>query len=117
VGPSTTISTGLTYFNVTNNSASAVNVTIGGTDLTGGTTWTLSDNATAGTSIAGLKAGLSDGDGSYNVIVKQTAPFNTLKSGLGAGASQQWGFQLLAPTNYTDATQKTGTITLTATTP
>ncbi|OGO14671.1 MAG: hypothetical protein A2Z02_02925 [Chloroflexi bacterium RBG_16_48_7] len=112
VGPNTTPSTGL-YFTVTNNSGSAVNITISGTDITGGTTWTLSDTATPGPTTAGMKASL---DGvSYNIIVKKTAPFNTLVSNLANGASQSWGLQLLAPTAYTDSTQKTGTVTLTAT--
>jgi hypothetical protein len=113
VGPSSTVPTGLSYFSVTNNSESSVNITISGTDLTGGTTWTLSDTATPGSDTAGIEAGLSGGD--YDIIVKKNAPFNTLKSNLASSASQNWGFQLLAPTNYTDATQKAGTITLTAT--
>lgn len=113
--PNSTISTGLGYFTVTNNSGSAVNITIGGTDVTGGTTWTLSDTATPGTTTFGMKAGLNGG--LYDIIIKKTAPFNTLKSNLGSSSSQLWGFQLLAPTAATDTVQKTGTITLTATTP
>lgn len=113
VGPSAETPTGTSAFSVTNNSGSSVNITISGTDLTGGIPWTLSDTAAPGSATAGIKAGLSGG--SYNIIVKQTAPFNTLKSNLANGASQSWGFQLLAPTNYTDAVQKAGTITLTAT--
>ena len=115
VGPGSAMSTGLNYFTVTNNSGSAVNITIGGTDITGGTTWTLSDTATPGIATAGMKAGL-DG-GAYNIIVKKTAPFNILKASLASSASQAWGLQLLAPTNYTDDTQKAGTVTLTATAP
>jgi hypothetical protein len=113
VVPASTVPTGLSCFSVTNISGSSVNITIGGTDLTGGTTWTLSDTATPDNNTAGIKAGLSGGD--YDIIVKKTAPFNTFKSNLADDASQNWGFQLLAPTNYTDATQKAGTITLTAT--
>ncbi len=112
VEPNASPSTGLNYFTVTNNSTSAVNIAISGTDLTGGTTWTLSDTATPGATTAGIKAGLNGG--SYNVIVKKTAPYNTLKSSLGNGASQGWGLQILAPTGYTDSTQKNGSITLTA---
>ncbi len=112
VEPNASPSTGLNYFTVTNNSGSIVNITISGTDLTGGTTWTLSDTATPGATTAGIKAGLNGGD--YNIIVKKTAPFNTLKSSLGSSASQGWGLQILAPTGYTDSTQKNGSITLTA---
>ncbi len=115
VTPNNTISTGLNYFSVTNNSASAVKITISGTDITGGTTWTLSDTGTAGTSTAGMKAGLNGG--SYNIVIKKTSPYNTLVSSLASSASQLWGFQLLSPTNYTDTIQKNGTITLTATAP
>jgi hypothetical protein len=115
VNPSNTISTGLNYFSVTNNSSSAVKITISGTDITGGTTWTLSDTATPGVGIVGMKAGLNGG--SYNIIVKKTATFNTLISNLAASASQGWGLQLLSPTNYTDSVQKAGTVMLTASAP
>jgi hypothetical protein len=115
VNADSTISTGLTYFCVTNNSGDDVNITISGTDIVGGTTWTLSDTATPGSDIIGLKAGLESGD--YNIVVKKNTPYNTLKSGLSDNASQSWGLQLLAPTSYTDCIQKAGTITLTATIP
>ena len=105
--------TGLTHFTVTNNSASDVNITIGGTDMTGGITWELSDTATPGTNRYGLKAGLELG--SYNITVKETGPFNTLVSGLAASGTQKWGLQLLAPTSFTDGVAKSGTVTLTAT--
>ncbi len=114
VGPNATLSTGLNHFSVTNNSGSAVNITISGTDLTGGTTWTLSDTATPGVATYGMKAGLNGG--AYNVIIKKNGPYNTLKSNLADSASQGWGFQILSPTEYTDSIQKTGTITLTAST-
>jgi hypothetical protein len=115
VNPSNTISTGLNCFTITNNSGFAVNVTVSGTDITGGTTWTLSDTGTPGAGIVGLKAGL-DG-GSYDIVVKKTVPYSILKSNLAASASQDWGLQILAPTNYTDSVQKAGTVTLTATIP
>jgi hypothetical protein len=115
INANSTIATGLNYFTVTNTSGSAVNITISGTDITGGTTWTLSDTATPGANTIGMQAGLSGG--AYNINVKKTAPFNTLKSNLAANANQSWGLQLLAPTSYSDNVQKAGTITLTATTP
>ena len=105
--------TGLTHFTITNNSASDVNITIGGTDMTGGITWELSDTATPGTNRYGLKAGLELS--SYNITVKETGPFNTLVSGLAASGTQKWGLQLLAPTSFTDGVAKSGTVTLTAT--
>ncbi|MBA7588061.1 hypothetical protein ES708_30109 [subsurface metagenome] len=54
VNESSTTETGLTYFTVTNNSGYDVNITIGGTDMTGGTAWTLSDTATPGIDTYGL---------------------------------------------------------------
>ena len=105
--------TDLTDFTVTNNSAFDVNITIGGTDMTGGVTWALSDTATPGTNTYGLKAGLELS--SYNITVKKTGPFNPLVNGLAASGTQRWGLQLLAPTSFADGEVKTGTVTLTAT--
>ncbi len=105
--------TGLTHFTVTNNSAFAVNISIGGTDMTGGVTWELSDTATPGTNRYGLMAGLETG--SYDIIVKKTEPFNPLVSELAASNTQRWGLQLFAPTSFTDGVVKEGTVTLTAT--
>ena len=114
VEASSTTSTGLTHFTLTNNGNVAEDITINGTDMTGGgTTWTLSDTATAGSGICGLKCGLSGG--SYNIIVKKTAPYNTLKSDLAVSGTQDWGLQLLAPTANLYGNQVSGTVTLTAT--
>lgn len=114
VAESSTTETGLTYFTVTNNSAFAVNITIGGTDMTGGTTWTLSNDGSAGNMIYGLNAGLEGG--SYNVVVRRDPAYNTLVSGLAGGeTTQQWGLQFLAPSTMSDGASKSGTVTLTAT--
>ena len=110
---SSTTPTGLTNFTITNNGTAIVNITIQGTDLSGGTAWTLSDTATPGVDSYGLEAGLSGG--SYNVTVKKTGPFNTLKNSLAASGTQQWGMQLLAPTSFTGGGLNSGTVTLTAT--
>ncbi|MFC1908176.1 hypothetical protein ACFLWT_02090 [Chloroflexota bacterium] len=109
---SSTTETGLTHFTVTNNSAFSINITITGTSMAGGTTWTLDDTATPGTDTYGLNAGLEGG--SYNIIVKNSAG-NALVSGLGASGTQRWGLQLLAPTVFTGGGLNTGTVTLTAT--
>lgn len=103
--------TGLTYFTVTNNSGAAVTIYISGTDAIGGTTHTLSDTATPGNNIFGLKAGLK-GKG-YTIIVKKLESYNTLVSGLADGATQKWGLKIYTPTTmtYEDA-QKTFTTTL-----
>jgi len=59
VETSTTLATGLTVFNVTNTGDVPVNISISGTNMTGGTQWTLNDTATPGADIYGLKAGVS----------------------------------------------------------
>jgi len=98
VSEGSTTETGLTHFEVTNNSGYVVNITIGGTDMTGGVTWTLSDNAIPGTDTYGLKAGLAGT--SYNITVMKNGPYNILISNLADSSSQQWGLQLLAPTSF-----------------
>jgi len=116
---SATPSTAIDYFTITNNSAFAVNITIHGVDFTGGTTWTLSDDGSAGVNIVGLMAGLDDADDLYDVVVKKTAPFNMLKSGLaGGGGTQDWGIKMFVPTDMPEELdEKTGTVTLTGVVP
>ena len=113
VAESSITGTGLTWFTVTNNSAFAVNITIGGTDMTGGNTWTLSNDGTAGSDIYGLKAGRATE--SYNIIVKKSSPNYLVEKLAGSGGTQDWGLQLLAPTSFSDGGAKSGTVTLTAT--
>jgi len=108
VAAGSTLSTGLTAFSIKNDGDVAIDVTVSGTDLTGGTTWTLSDTATAGANTYGLKAGIS----SYSIIVKKTAAYNTLVSNLAAGSSQSFGLQFLSPTSFSDGVVKTGTMNL-----
>lgn len=112
VGTSSTTSTGLDYFNVTNDGSGAVNITIHSDNWTGGINWTLSDTATPGSDTVGLRAGL-DGGG-YTIIVKKTAPYNDLVTNLAESGSQLWGLQLLAPTVFSDGVLKESTVTLTA---
>jgi len=114
ISEDSTYNTGLTWCTITNNSGGAVTITIGGTDMTGGGyTWDLSDDASNGDMIYGMHAGLSGG--SYNIVVRETAPYNTLKAGLGDGGTQAFGLQLYTPTNFDDGNAKSGTVTLTAT--
>jgi len=107
--------TGLTHFTVTNNSASNVTITIGGSDMTSsGDTWTLSDDASVGPNTYGLRAGL-EGDGSYAIIVKKNGPYEPLVSNLASMDIQKWGLELLSPTSFSDGALKSGIVTLTAT--
>lgn len=105
--------TALDEFTVTNDSDFAINITISGSDMTGGTAWTLSDTGEPGDNIYGLWVGLSGGD--YTIIVKKNSPYNALVTGLAASGTQDWGLKLLAPTTFSDGVQKTGIVTLTAT--
>ena len=110
-----TISANFTYqkddFVVTNNGTDPVNITISGSNMTGGIPWILSPTADPGPDTYGLKAGL-DG-GSFDIIVNGNG--NPLVNDLAGGGDQTWGLQLLAPTSFTDGVLKSGTVTLTAT--
>ena len=52
----------------------------------------------------------------YTVIVKKSATYNTLKSGLAAAATQDWGLKLWMPTSLSgyDNNQMSATLTLVA---
>lgn len=113
VSTSSTYTTGLDHFSVTNNSGADVTITIKAIDWTGGVGWTLSDTATPDADTAGLKAGLDGGD--YTIIVKKTAAYNTLVAALSDNTTQKWGLKLYTPTSHSDGAQKTTTVTLTAT--
>ena len=94
-------------------SGGAVTIYISGTDATGGTTHTLSDTATPGANIFGLKAGLVGGD--YTIIIKKSESYNVLVSGLADEATQDWGYKIYTPTSMTEEDiEKTLTITLSA---
>jgi len=80
----------------------------------GGYTWDLSDDGSAGDMIYGLYAGLDDEDDTYDVVVKETGPYNTLVSGLVDEGTQDFGMKIYVPTNFDDGNSKSGTITLTA---
>ena len=113
IGVGATAATGLTHFEVENSSGFPVDVYIKGTDLTGGTTWTLADDGTPDEDIYGLRAGLEGG--AYNIIVKKSEPYNKLVSALASEGTQKWGLELKSPTSLTDptdTTEKGGTITL-----
>jgi len=114
LAPNTTVETqnGRNFFTVTNYSGSAVNISISGTDIGN---WTLSDTW-GPEDTAVLKAGLSS-SGSYNVVVTGTPSLLIYDPPLANNASQNWGLQLRTPQSYSSNANKTGTVTLTATTP
>jgi hypothetical protein len=108
MSPNETYTTGLTAFTITNNGNCVVDITISGTDMTGGVTLTLSDTCTIGANTYGLKAGIEGGD--YTIIVKKTATYNGLVSSLAVNASQRFGLKFYTPSSFTDAVAKTGTV-------
>ena len=112
VSESLTYTTGLTKFAVTNNSGRAIDISIQGTDMTGGVTWTLSNSCTPGPDTYGLMAGLEGGD--YTIVVRKNSPFNNLVENLADSATQNWGLELWTPTSFSDGVAKSGTVTLTA---
>jgi len=99
------------YFTVTNNGTSAVDITISATDFSGGVGWTLA--ATPGENIVTLKTGRS-GDLAEGDMVALTTSDQPFISGLASSSSQKWELKMETPTSFTDGTEKTGTITLTA---
>jgi hypothetical protein len=110
---SETFSIPLNSITITNTGDVAEDVAISGTDMVGTANWTLSDTATIGSNVYGLKAGLSGG--SYNVTVKKNAPYNVLISNLAVSGNQTFGVQLYTPSTVTDSSTKKGTVSLVVT--
>lgn len=111
----TSTNTTINYFTLNNTGNCAVDITIQGTNLTGGDdTWILSSNATPGENIYGLYAGKDDADDLFDVVVNTTA--NLFVSSLAEDATQAWGLNLTMPTSLSgyDAQQMSGTVTLIA---
>jgi len=107
--------TGISYFTINNTGSMAVDITIQGTDLTGGDdTWELSADASVGENIYGLHAGLDDADDLFDVVVNLTA--NTFVTNLAESVTQDWGLNLSMPSSLSgfDGNALTGTITLIA---
>ena len=102
------------FFTVTNNSSAPVNILIRATNFTSsGVGWTLASSP--GVNIVVLKAGKS-GDLTEGAMVILTITDKSFITGLGASQSKKWELKLETGT-FTDAAQKTSTITLTATYP
>ena len=99
------------YFTVTNDSSESVDISIRATDFTGGTGWTLA--ASPGAGIVTLKAGQS-GDALETNMVTLTTSDQAFISALAMTENKKWELKLETGT-FPDLTQKTATITLTAT--
>jgi hypothetical protein len=102
------------FFTVTNNSSAPVNILIRATNFTSsGVGWTLA--GAPGVNIVTLKAGKS-GDAAEGNMVILTTSDQSFITGLAQSTSKKWELKLETGT-FTDAVQKTSTITLTATYP
>ena len=113
IAVSATPSTTAGYFTIGNSSTTSTNVSIWGTDFTGGSTWTLNTLGSPGSFIVGMYAGVISG--SFNIVVT-TSPGNVLKSSLAASTTQTWHLKLMCPTNFgtTDNAAHSSTITISA---
>ena len=113
--PGKMIETVTTYFTLTNKGTSTVNIDVHGADTTGGSPyWALSDTATPGTNIYGLKFKRNT-VGDWTVIPPANVDY---MDNLDPSATDQFGLMLLTPTVIDDTTnQQTGIITFTAVAP
>lgn len=105
-----TYETGLDAYEIENSGNVAIDISIGGTDMLGGVTWTLSNDASIGTNIYGMKAGVEGGD--YTIVIDKSST-NLLKSDLAANAKQKFGLKFYAPSVFTDGVTKSGTVIFT----
>jgi hypothetical protein len=101
------------YFTVTNNSSAPVNISIRATNFSGGVGWII--DSSTGVNHVVLRAGKS-GDVNEGAMVILTNGDQLFISGLAESSNKKWELKLETGT-FTDAAQKTSTITLTATYP
>jgi len=98
-------------FTITNNSGGTIDLTIKGTNFTGGNDWTLTSNA-PGEDTVRLTAYYSGQNPASGVVL--TTNYQTFKEDIADEATLKWDFKLETGT-FTDGATKTSTITLTAT--
>jgi len=107
--PTDTLDDAECLFTVTNDGSVTVNIQIKATDFTGGVGWTLA--STAGENQVVMKAGFEgETAGEMQVVTTSNAAFI---SSLASSADIDWEFSLETGT-FTDGTEKSSTITLTA---
>lgn len=90
-----------------------ISVTASVWDGGAGTDWTHSDTATAGEDTAGLLANKGGTWGTGDIIIKNASP-NYIAEDQAANTDYSFGIKLVAPTSFTDGTQKSITITISA---
>ncbi len=98
-------------FTVTNSGTGSVNITAKATNFTGGVGWTL---GTPDTTHARLSVYQSGANTTSQGLVLTTSEQGFI-SALTQGGTKKWEIKLDTPTDYTDSTIKTSTVTLTAT--
>lgn len=108
--PTFPLDDGECYFTVTNYSGAAVDITVKGTNFTGGVGWTLASSP--GENIVTVKAGKS-GDTVEGDMVVLTTSEQTFITALADTASKKWEIKLETGT-FTDGVPKSSTVTLTA---
>lgn len=117
VAASSTTQTTTTKFGITNTSSIQTDQTISvtTTEWDGGVggNWTHDDTATPGADTAGLKSNRGGTWGVGDVIVKNAAP-NYIYENCAASTSYGFGLQLLAPTSFSDGTEKAITVRVSA---
>jgi len=112
--PTWPLDDGECLFEVTNNTAQAVDIVIKSTDFTGGTPgWTLTSGA-PGTDTVRLRAGVS-GDSVEGDMVILTTSDQAFITGLAASATKKWELKIETPATFSNGDAKSATVTLTAT--
>lgn len=112
---STDESTATNWATIDNTSSVQTDQTISVTSATwsGGVTWTHSDTATAGADTAGLKANKGGTWDTGDIIIKNASP-NYIAEDQAANTDYKFGIKLVAPTSFTDGTEKSITIRISA---
>lgn len=108
--PSWPLTDGDAYFTCTNNGTIAIDITIKGTNFTGGVGWTLTQASPSENTVR-LSA-FKEGDGSGDNVTFTTGE-QAFISSLAASADIDWELKFETGT-FTDGVEKTSTITLTA---
>ena len=103
------------YFNIDNTSSIQTDQTISVTTALwlGGTNWTHAENGTAAADTAGLKANKDGTWGVSDVIVQNVTP-DFIAENQAANTDYAFGLQLLAPTSFSDGTNKVIVVRVTA---
>ena len=102
------------YFTLTNTGTGTVNVSINGSNFSGGVGWSL--NTSQGVNQAVLKAGYAN-LGSINQFVTLNTSLQIFISGMVTGNVTKWELALYTPTQNTDGVPKSSLVYLVASTP